>query len=338
MTVRHPELVAFARELGLSPTGDSVELQRGRHVYGVSVGQEAGAFPFVVFRVATQALPEISFRPEGDYERAAKSTGLDVELQTGDPAFDQRVYVASDAPVESVRAALGSPDARAAIVELVDSGVKVSFGADGIRADRSGSFDAVTLRRMLSCLERVAEAQPTFPHEARAGRSFPWFGVAFFGVVVSGAALTLPLLGRDAYPTLGSALPVLVGVGVGVALFLPLELVAFFKLRGRSTSLRNLAVVSIVLLEWCIPLGPCMVWFANGLADRSPPVVRSAVSDACSEDDEGPMGYFKLHFPDGTRFRMRVSSCKGYPSIDVPVNVTTRAGALGFEWVEKVER
>jgi hypothetical protein len=338
MTGRNPQFVGFAQELGLSAFGDTIEVQRGRYTYSISVGEEHGNTPFVIFLVATPPLPVIGFRREGDYERVAKSTGLDVEVQTGDPAFDQRVYIESDAPAPSVQAALASPHARAAIVELLDGGVKLGFGDAGIRAVRSGQFDVQTLRRMLACLERVAEALPSFSAGQRAGRSFPWFGVALFGVLLSGGALTLPLIGRDLYPTLSVALPPLLGLGLGMALFLPLELGAFLKLRGRSTTLRDLAVVTVVLLEWCMPLGPCAVWLANGVLDGSPPTTRNGVSEGCSEDDDGPMGYLKLRLADGTRFRMRVSSCKGYGLHDGPLKVTTHAGALGFEWVAKAER
>ena len=40
----------------------------------------------------------LSLKPEGDLDRWSKAIGLTKECQTGDPAFDDTVYVLSDNP------------------------------------------------------------------------------------------------------------------------------------------------------------------------------------------------------------------------------------------------
>ena len=337
MSLAEARIQALASGLGAPYDPPYLKVVRGRFPVLIAVLADATRVSGVQYRVRTHPLPELELRRETDRDRAAKAAGVNVEVQTGDPWFDQPVYVESEAPEPAVRAALASRDARAAIVELLHAGVEVKLDEEGILAFRPGDCDLPSVLGTLERLQRIADPLPAFSSADLGRRPFPVFGVGFFGVVMSGAALSLPMAGRYVYPTVSDLAPTLLGLCVGACLFAPSAVFAFRKLRRRSTALRDLVVVLLVLAEWCFPGGLALVWLANGLADRSVPVPHPTTQYRCSDDEDSTTGTIHASWAPGVRFEVQLTSCDPFRQEGRVVVFSTRRGALGFEWVSRIE-
>ncbi len=82
--------------------------------------------------------PLFVLRRETRLDRLGKRLGLCREIQTGDPVFDARVYVEADAIGGDVRAVLGDPAFRRAVLDLLDAGThRVELDGKGLAAART---------------------------------------------------------------------------------------------------------------------------------------------------------------------------------------------------------
>lgn len=66
----------------------------------------------------------INLRREDDFDRKAVKSGIAVETQTGDAAFDAAVYIDTPSPAEITRCVLAPTEVRAAALELLREGVR----------------------------------------------------------------------------------------------------------------------------------------------------------------------------------------------------------------------
>ena len=79
-----------------------------QHARGVAAAYRSGALEAI-------RPMKIELLPESDAHRAGKASGMDVEAQTGDPAFDDKVYVDTLTPHAVVVRVLDEPVRRAAL-------------------------------------------------------------------------------------------------------------------------------------------------------------------------------------------------------------------------------
>jgi hypothetical protein len=138
--VAHPELelIAQLRAFAGVKTGDRFEVHHGGATVRVaySGGSSSSLTLLVPYDTHARAAASpggyrgggplaairpmrVKLTPESAANRAAKDAGIDAEYQSGDAAFDARVYVDTQTPPE-VLAAVLSADARAAILELFE--------------------------------------------------------------------------------------------------------------------------------------------------------------------------------------------------------------------------
>jgi hypothetical protein len=108
----------------------------------------------------------IALRPERDTERAGKESGMDIEVQTGDPTFDAAVYVDTSTP-HDVTIQVLSPDVRRGVLELfaLEFTNMVIDGANGNVAATTVTFASLVPaeepgRRAIEAFVRIAQALP----------------------------------------------------------------------------------------------------------------------------------------------------------------------------------
>ncbi len=197
----------------------------------------------------------IVLRRESAIDRFGKRLGINREVQTGDRAFDDAVYVESDVPHErlgeilrsgalrpAVEAILGhAPFARVGLFEDDGRALRVSFVPDGLRPLQRDALAA-----LLDASARVAESLPPV---AQSGRPRPRnlrnvATIAILCSIIAGILFGVIASASTRHVTNGAtATGVLVGMGLWL-LAVPL-LVLFY--RGRSTSLRDVIVTTFAL-------------------------------------------------------------------------------------------
>ena len=74
-----------------------------------------GRYPKVGFQWVTEPLPVAVFRRERTRDRVGRRLALNREIQTGDQAFDDLVYIETDEQPDTIKELVASPQARAEI-------------------------------------------------------------------------------------------------------------------------------------------------------------------------------------------------------------------------------
>jgi hypothetical protein len=204
----------------------------------------------------------ITLRLEDESDREAKRSAVSREVQTGDPVFDDAIYIESDASDEGVLAVLSSRDVRGAILALCRTapGFPVLIYPDGVAislmagAGTAGAGILTQLPEMLAPLATIAEhvAQVARSGVLRAPKgSSAWLAlqmvfVQFWCIGGIGSCAYAHDLAEpiDWYPyALSLVVGIVVTAVVGFALGPPLRAV----FAGRSTSHRKIALARIFL-------------------------------------------------------------------------------------------
>jgi hypothetical protein len=301
------------------------------------------------FRAETGPLPELAVSSETGFERFGKRLGLSREVQTGDEAFDRQAYIDTALPEAAVHEIAGRAGFRRGVLSLLESGFAVELGAEGLSATRDSEIlqdlDPDRVRPALQAAAlAVAELKNLDPRWL-AHRSPRW------PMVVSVTALLAAATGLYAFTTaatgtripLGSELQNL-GLLWGLGACVVAVPVLVLLLRGRSDAFQHLIASGLGLL-FALPL-----WAGTGAVivnagfDDSPPVVRK--TSVVTKEEQKARGVIRrVH---AYYIRVQSWSAQPVPRLEItkslytplqrgaPVEVVTRRGFLGREWVEEV--
>jgi len=139
-------------------------------------------------------------RKETPGDRESKQSGVNRELDLGDPAFDDAVYIDTLINDDLVRAVLASPDARAAILALLRdncSAVRIDDTSQGVISIDIVEFTTVSpdqerAARLLAALARLAASLPpirasgeTPPSDTQSAAATGGCGCAILGLIVA---------------------------------------------------------------------------------------------------------------------------------------------------------
>jgi hypothetical protein len=300
-------------------------------------------------RIACPSPGDFTVGPESSFDRLFKKLGIAVEVQTGDPDFDRRFYINTNT-VGFCRTYFAKGDVREAMRRIADlSYATVSLDGSTLEAVCS-PFAAGKARpdgfvdEAVRALGALAADIPQAWYEPRA-LGMPRWKLTRAGIfVVAGLSAAggfgLFLWGTMAYPPLDQLAAGLFSLRYSVAALVLFAIFAVLLLRGRSSSHKELlASVSIALLGFPLSgAGGLMV--LNGYRDDSPPVPHQAqVVDKHYTRSRNSTNYY-VHLPSWraghSREQIKVSSRvyqRVRPGRSV-MQVTTRAGRYGFEWVD----
>ncbi|HEU4532762.1 MAG TPA: hypothetical protein VFS00_01545 [Polyangiaceae bacterium] len=292
------------------------------------------------------ALPRIALRPETAFERFGKRVGLNLEVETGDAAFDRQVYVDSEAPRDDVAAVLADERVRRGVMALLDAGCAEVAFAEGshavaalwpahLRAPLSPDSLQDAARHLLS----IAEA---LPPKLPSGAGTPGLragGLELAYFLLGIAALVIGSISNAIWTPVGRGMATL---AAGLALLTMASLLAFgaAKLKGRSDALPRLCVAAV----GASMLGPgfavAALNVANGCFDSTsvehPTDLVAAYHGAGRSRDH----YVKVApWEGGGRpYEIKVSRSQFDAVRNAPrVLVRVGSGRLGYPWVRSVE-
>lgn len=286
--------------------------------------------------------PWVTLYPEGKVERFGKAIGLNREVQTGDKAFDDLVYLDTIDTEENVRRMFEPAAARAATATLLELGYKVQLSKDGVEAFQlvrsSQPIDGSRSAEAVAALGRLLDALPAMSgsglENPRAPRRVAFAVMLIFSWVAGFVAMGASGSSVDRTVDAGASMLVFLGAG-GVAWVLYVAaLVA--GLRGRSYALRTVLVGGFVGLVG-IPAGAgALVHLLNQKLDASTATVRPLIVTQHKQ----LKGDCRLIVPSwrgsGTEKLFVKHKGKEELAAGTEVVVRTHPGAFGLEWIEPI--
>jgi len=330
-----PQIQPLLKSLGVHDGDDALQVESNGVKVRVWVQTNSGTPVGLVFTIEVPSTLAVDFERENAAHRAAKSENVTVEVQTGDPQFDEEVFVDSLASPEDLRVFLAGRATRAAVRSLLAEATRVAVTHEKVEVelDERGEIDAARARRILTALRFLAgAARPVDARTAAMPR-----GVRVFALVQPAAWLILvPLLvyAANAYTPL-DVVPAFTGVSLGlVAAFVLLPVLARL-VAGTSRSHHYLVTARAVLAVDLALLGATLVLLLNGALDRSPArdVVLPAVGVSYDSEDSEALVEVKTDAPGLAghhtfRFKDRERAIK----LPVEVHLRYHRGAFGFPW------
>ncbi len=282
--------------------------------------------------VPRDGLGRVDLEPETGFDRLGKRLGVCRELQVGDEAFDAAVYIDTVEADDVVRAYLATPEARAAVLEVVAGGDPLELSRSGVRTRLAGSSGPARIVAAARALIGFVRALPlTLPRPATGAPARRWFlsVSALFTLPWIGYGLTSPVAPR------ALLLPWVAGVGLSLLVTLLLLPVVALFVRKRSAGFQLLVVTGCFLAFGLLPAGPAALFLVNASLDVSPVEQPARVASAtCAEGDHGPWTDVTVHLAGGSAGEPEVATfglpgCRALPRGAV-VSLRTSPGGLGF--------
>lgn len=328
---------------------DKAGLYRGREATYEIAGRRVMVNAYFVsrdfvranLRVPGRPAPAVTLYPEGALERFGKALRLNREVQLGDDAFDEAVYVdAVERDDERVRALLAPPALREAARELLTLGFKVHFTREGVEA-----FQVVYALRPLAelpsarvtqLLTTIVDLVPRFDPDALtpepARRNFAMIaalvGAALAGGMIVGGASASGQQLLDPGATGVAAL-------VGVALWIAAVAAVAMAVRGSSRAMRSLLLGVFVTLFTVAPFGAMMTLGLNRWLDDAP--VQTHDAEVLRVVPRAGSVELASWRPDRQVERIAAAaSLRATLTAGDRVRVRVHPGRFGWSWAERV--
>lgn len=347
------------RELSITPAGGVVK--QGSILAGKTVsGQiEGEGYEYYYFRGSQHSPPYLevranSHRPgafkvsrETGFDRLFKRWGITQEIATLDREFDDFFYISSNNK-EFAGLFFGDRQNRRAVADIYDLGFKeIRLDKNTLKARWSpfrpkGQFDMGVIeavaqkliemcRRMPEVAEPLAETAPTWKKQRFLAFAVPILvGVVGVAALVYGLTKFLPLDSfKLALQTLKFSLPLLAAF----------TWFSVSRLRGRSSSHRELLGVFFIALLTFPFAGAGLGIFLNGRLDRSQPVEHDmAFLEKHISRSSKSLSYhlvIESWRPGRTSEELSISygAYTAIVSDETRVKVVTRAGKFQYEWL-----
>ncbi len=327
------DLEPFARAMGVTPPVSSITVTYDGVDIAVEQATSSGTPVGVDLALTIPGFYELTLHRETDLHREAKRTGLTVELQTGDPEFDKKVFIESRASNEDLLLTFASPAVRRAVVAVLEHTETLELSAEAIclRLRGEEAYQPTKLRELLGALRTIAGApRAVAPVTERTPRRV----LASYIVLVLGlpAAIALTVYSLHHYAPFGP----MVGL-VALSFALVGNMASAPALRrvvaGRSRSHVDFAVLrGALLIDTFLYLLSGLVLY-NGRFDTSAPrdVKLSAYEVGYDGEDRKALVYAM----DGpTKHTFRFDDARKEIRLPATVTARFRLGRLGFPFQE----
>jgi hypothetical protein len=322
----YPQLGDVARALGVPDAGEPiVTFDDGGSRVDVELAFDSGMVTGCIVRAHARPFPEVTLRRRTEIDEKGTREGINVEVQTGVPDFDARVYLETDAYGDAVRELLARPATRAAVCSLLfeHGAEEVSFHGEGVSAYLPGTD--MRPDRVLSVLPALRELRvaPAVPLAEKPRPSTVMPGCVLGASVPSGViALGAAVVTGD--PD-GFSLPLL-SAAAALVIAAVLRFVLRRRIRGHTRAYADYRTALAWGVVACLLWVPGLAIFCNGVLDPGTPVRRPGkVVEVTREGehawqavDEGRYGRISTRWTGD-------EVCAG----DEVVR-TTRPGLLGF--------
>ncbi len=303
------------------------------------------------FTVGVECVSPGAFKvkKEKGFDRLFKRLGIAEEIQTGDPIFDQDLYLDTES-VAFTRSYFQDHHKREAMVGLFQQGFsRVVHDGKSIQATiqpfRPGdSREPDLIQHAVAALKTLASDLPEQYYEPRIAGAAAWKvkRVLIFAVLVASAAAAVASLATNFrfYAALDKLDAFLVSLRYSVPALVMFGILAVSWLKGRSSShLEVTAALAGALLAF--PAGGFgLLLFLNGYLDTSPTVQHraEAVEKHYTRSKDSTTYHVVLRSWREGRSREEIIVSRSVYAATRPgaseITVGTRAGRLGFQWVE----
>lgn len=227
--------------------------------------------------IATSALRPITIRRETSNDRLGKRLRINREIQLGDPAFDDELYLETTL-AEPLVVAILHREVRALVLNLLASPIELTLYAGPylVTALWHPIFEESLSRESLSAtVDAIAQLASMLPHDA------PTQTVTQYGALLP---VVLPTISAQLAAAIGlslttrakhvSSAPYGWGFVTGLAVWVALTVLVALLVRGRSNSLRTFVACSLFLLPAALVVGIAGVPALNARLDESPAIAR----------------------------------------------------------------
>jgi hypothetical protein len=282
----------------------------------------------------------IAFKAESRVDRFGKAIRLASEVQTGDPEFDEAIYVDSPYP-DYAAAMLADRDNRralrrcfAAVSNLSRIDCKTDRASFTISPAESQIPDPALAAELVAALPGLRQSVARIPVRRSAVRERIGVAAILASAAVAVVGLVAMIVGLAAFESLDAAIypPGLLGGLAGAAAW---ALLAFLVLRGRSGALVPFLVSVLIGLSAGITMGIGAMHIANGITATAPveshrvPVTGKHISRSKNSTSY----YLEIQpWREGLDTSLRVDSgwYNRYEAGDT-IGIDSRMGGLGYE-------
>jgi hypothetical protein len=285
-------------------------------------------------------------------DRFFKNIGMAKEIRTHDPSFDDEYYVTTDYPVQG-ESYFQNASRREAVLRLFRAGFNhIEHDGEKMIARCSpmtlkGEFDEPFYASVVAPLAELAEDMTAFESPDAIAAESRWRTKRAIVFAIPGIlyALGVPALvvGIIKYMPLDMLRMALDSLYYSLPLCFLMLAASFVLLKGRSRSHREFMIVAIIVLSGIPLAGAGARMFFNGFLDGSQPLTYNveAVHKYVSRSDDSTSYHLLLSSwrLEGDTEKLSVSSDE-YDRV-IPgrtrIEVTTRAGRYGYEWVSSYD-
>lgn len=351
-----PTMIADAKSAVARMTSQAIETELGGNTYRIFTFVR-GRYEYCEMQLVTAAnLPLVVFRPENGRDRLGRALFLNREVQLGDRAFDDAVYIESDERDEHVQQTLAEPAMRQAVLDAVKAGNAITLSKHGVSMVIPISFATPAkeqIEQRIGFLEQLAKGVRNVD-----GADGTWTGnrgdtlpvAMYIAMAATYLALMISTVADAArwepLHAVGQKLPNQIGT-IGLLAFV---VFAFVYVRGHSRSLRNFFLMLFPAI-FVIPFAPSVIlWGANAAFDSAPTSttrghvvelphykdgryttyrVRLAVDEAQTPPQYLSYKKLSLIIPFGTYRTLAVGD---------PIEVVVHRGAFEWPWIGPVRK
>jgi len=310
--------------------------------------------PSLSIAVKSDCPVTFSVTAEQNMDGAAKSIGMSIECQTGDTDFDQNFYIISSSPLFA-QAYFADPSVRDAIrrifaAELEDctcKGGMIEASWVGKKGEQIVAATSESVRDNIindlclirdKCRNYVTEPIRIEHQQQKFLCTASWC----MGGVIAALAIIVFIFCRSSYPVFSAWNLFLTSCVLSVPLFAICSVLLVLLVWGQSYAHRRLAVLVPVMLISCLFLGYDLAKYTNGSWDKSSPHVYLTKINDKRKSTGGRKSrthyYLKLEswHVNGEPERIVVpSSIYNRASVGQRIEITTRDGYWGFEWMQE---
>lgn len=286
--------------------------------------------------------PAIWIRKKGVAGLLAKALGLTREVLTGDPDFDDKAQIASNATDEQVHSALAAAEVRRGALDLIALDYSTDLSPDGLRATHIelalGGIDMTRIPDVMRALEGMApelarfEASTLKPMSVSPVSAPVIAAVGVVMLVVVLVAATLP-----GWPPPVDDVNALKGLGVGLIPWLLLVFGLSRALRGRPMALVELIVCSILGFFASSTITAAALFAVNARLDHNPMHTYTVEVVTVGRRD----GELRVVPWDPSRTWQKVpanAALRKSLAVGDRVEVDVHPGVLGWPWVSEVRK
>ena len=286
-------------------------------------------------------IPQIMIQKMSRLDKLGKRLGLEADVSTGFPSFDQQVYIQSLAPKPFVRTVFSSQSLREAVLDLLNDGwsgvylyhPKTPVLLKHINNNPTGQEYTVFERQLRKMLE-IRSLLPSM-RSNKVEKTLSHSLLFIFGGVLWGfAGLFLQRI-FEAPTIVEEDMTQVYAIGVGLISIVPFILI-WRSLVGSHRALRTLIFTTIGLLFGNMFVSHMLVGHLNATLDSSIPTMAEApiVQYGASEGSEGAM-YYRFYIAEtehNAAFSISVGEELFYER-PKGIQMQIGEGALGYRWL-----